>query len=112
MMSALIEKLDCGRARGGGVDRVSFFDEILPQRVGHGWFVVYHKNPHFFILHLFLLSRCRCALGHDDYSIYKFERRHSDSGSTTTTFLSVNFADPPCASMIFAASASLISSLP
>src|SRR6185369_9136621 len=112
-MPALIKKPDCVRSVSGGVDRVSFLDEILPQRVGHCWFVVYHKNPHFFVLHLFLLSRNRCALRHDDdYSPPINENLQPESGSSTANFLSINFAVPPCASMILAARASLISSLP
>src|SRR6185369_4021327 len=111
VMSALIEELDGGRTGRCSIDRVSLLDEILPQRISHHWFVVYHKNPHFFVLHPFLLSRNRCAMGHDDYSLYLFQF-YQASGMTTTNFRSINFADPPCASMIFAARASLISSLP
>jgi len=65
MMAALIEQFDGGRSGSGGVDRVSFLNEVLPQRIGHRWLVVYHQNPHFFVLHLFLLPRNRCALGHN-----------------------------------------------
>src|SRR6185369_15257328 len=64
MVRALVEKFDGGSARGGRINRIAFLHEILSERVSHHRLVVYNKNSHFFVLHLFLLSRNRRTLGH------------------------------------------------
>ena len=109
MMSALIEEFDGSRSGGCGINRITFFDEVLPQRVGHHWLVVYYKNPHLFVLHLFLLSGSRCALRAHQIAPSKEPSSvgdYAESGSCTTNRSSASFADPPWASIIFAANAS------
>src|SRR5690242_3167489 len=62
MVSALIKEFDGGCSGSGRVYRVPLFYEILAQRIGHDWLIVYHKNSHLFVFHLLLLSGNRRTL--------------------------------------------------
>jgi DNA-binding NtrC family response regulator len=42
-MPAAIKEFDSFRAGSRSVHRVAFFDQILPQRIGHHRFIVYYK---------------------------------------------------------------------
>src|SRR5690349_6379246 len=108
MVSALIKEFDGGCSGSRGVYRVSLFNEILAQRIGHDRLVVYHKNSHLFVFHLLLLSGNRRTLrAHLLLLLHKYvvsRGCYPESGSCTTNRSSANVADPPWASIIFAAS--------
>src|SRR5690349_4047876 len=116
MVSALVKEFDGGCAGSSGIYRVPLFHEILAQRIGHDWLVVYHKNSHLFVFHLLLLPGSRGSLrAHLVLLLHKeccSLGNYPDSGSCTTKRSSASFADPPWASIIFAAKAKRISSLP
>src|SRR6185503_8299488 len=69
MMSALIEELDSACSRWSDIYRVPFLDEVLAQRIGHHWLVIYYKNSHLFVFHLSLLSRNRRTLRGHQFSL-------------------------------------------
>src|SRR5690349_25151598 len=72
MVSSLIKEFNGGCSGSCGVYRVPLFIEILAQRIGHDWLVVYHKNSYLFVFHLFLLSgSCRSLRAHSSSLLRK-----------------------------------------
>ena len=49
VMGAAVKKIDCFGAAGRGVDRVTLFNQMLPQRVAHHWLVVDNQDAHVLI---------------------------------------------------------------
>src|SRR5207302_10913300 len=109
VMSALIKTFDSFGPRRGGVDRITFFAQMLPQRVGNHLLVIDNQNSHILVLHLFSSNETAARLMTP--SPYD-SRANYVRGSRTRSRLVSYSATPPCASIIFAANDIRMPSLP